>query len=179
MTTPFFATDIKALSFPLKLKAKRPTTLYLLDKVVIESGNLNYPVGESDKKIISTGQVVDFVTKAEKGAWGTFFATLDGFGISAKEAKGAFNFETAETPAKNTMTEQQSENVVKGVSIILQGLPRVKIFSTLGFLSGLVLAYHKKSSVGGFIGYALLFSFIGSIAAFASVKIVPPLTLKK
>lgn len=174
MAAPFFATDIKSLSFPLKLKAKRPSTLYLLDKVVIGGGNLNYPVGATDKKTISTGQAVDFVMKVEKGAWGTFLGTQDGFGISANEAKGAFDFATADSTTQNTMTEQQAGRVVEGASILIQGLPRVKTFSTLGFLGGLGFAYYRKSSVGGFIGYALLFSFIGSMAAFASVKIVPP-----
>lgn len=174
MALPFFLTDIKSLSFPLKLKAKRPSTLYILDKVVISGGNLSYPVGTTDKMVITTGQTVDFVLKVEKGAWGTFLKTQNGFGISANEAKKAFDFATADSTPKNTMTEQQAGNVIEGASILMQGLPRVKAFSTIGLLGGLGFAHYKKSSVGGYIGYALLFSFIGSLAAFASVKIVPP-----
>ena len=51
---------------------------------------------------------------------------------------------------------------------------RAKILSPIGLAAGLGFAYYKKSSVKGYIGYALLFSFIGTLVAAASVKIVPP-----
>jgi hypothetical protein len=51
---------------------------------------------------------------------------------------------------------------------------RAKVLSPIGFVAGLGFAHYKKSSVKGYIGYALLFSFIGTLVAAASVKIVPP-----
>lgn len=51
---------------------------------------------------------------------------------------------------------------------------RVQILSTIGFLAGLGFAFHKKSGVGGYIGYAILFSFSGSLIAIGSIKLLPP-----
>lgn len=51
---------------------------------------------------------------------------------------------------------------------------RAKTLSPIGCAAGLGFAYYKKSSIKGYIGYALLFSFVGTLVAAASVKIVPP-----
>ena len=51
---------------------------------------------------------------------------------------------------------------------------RAKIMSQIGLAAGLGFAYYKKSSVKGYIGYALLFSFVGTLLAAVSVKVIPP-----
>lgn len=83
------------------------------------------------------------------------------------------DFKEGKVPASTTNVEPPKElgNIMDKMQAFSK---RAKILSPIGCAAGLGFAHYKKSSVKGYIGYALLFSFIGTLVAAASVKIAPP-----
>lgn len=76
--------------------------------------------------------------------------------------------------AQNSTTIEPPKEIVDVFSKLQAVSKRAKILSPIGLIGGLAFAHYKKSGVGGYIGYALLFSFVGTLVAVASVKISPP-----
>lgn len=84
------------------------------------------------------------------------------------------DFKEGKTITSTSETVQPPKELDNVINNLQSFSNRAKIMSTIGLAAGLGFAHYKKSSVKGYIGYALLFSFIGTLVAAASVKIVPP-----
>jgi hypothetical protein len=86
------------------------------------------------------------------------------------------------TPTSSDPVQQQKdkESFEQGKTIVdisvltAASAKRMQALAILGTVAGLGYAYKKGSSVGGYFGWAILFSFIGILVALASVKIIPP-----
>lgn len=76
------------------------------------------------------------------------------------------------------LTDKQAGNLLGWADAIPVAMKRIQVLSLLGAVGGLGYAYKKGSGVGGYLGWSILFSLIGTTIAIASVKIMPPKTGK-
>lgn len=81
--------------------------------------------------------------------------------IGAKDFSSSFDSVPDET-AENVVLEKSKLNkdITSGVESFGRG---IQIGGGLGLLGGLGLAYYRKSGVGGYIGWGILLSLVGSI----------------
>ena len=75
---------------------------------------------------------------------------------------------------KDEASFQQGKAMIDNIGLIPAAMKRMQVLALLGTAGGLGYAYKKGSGVGGYFGWAILFSFVGTLVAIASVKIVPP-----
>lgn len=75
---------------------------------------------------------------------------------------------------KDETSFNQGKVVVGNILLIPAAIKRMQVLGLIGSAVGLGYAYKKGAGVGGYLGYAILFSFVGSLIAATSVKIIPP-----
>ncbi len=102
-------------------------------------------------------------------------SNLSGISTSSEDAEIALYSDYVE-PINNINTNNTKDNI-KTTPAIWDSLQlaskRAKYLTIIGAIGGSAFAYYKKSSIWGYVGYAFLFSFGGSLLALASVKLIP------
>ncbi len=90
------------------------------------------------------------------------------------EIKGELKDKYKEQPKTNTNNTKDNIKTTPAIWDSLQlASKRAQYLTIIGAIGGSAFAYYKKSSIWGYVGYAALFSFGGSLLALASVKFIP------
>jgi hypothetical protein len=166
--------EIKGYLFPDKIEDfVVPSTILfapnygvtLRDKVTNRNDGKDYRsiniVGkESNKLIAENGMYMSWIPKGVVGGKPQML-------IAPSDA-------TKQSDVNTTLTTEQPKPLENAMDKLQSFSDRAKVLSPIGFVAGLGFAHYKKSSVGGYIGYAILFSLVGTLVAAASVKVVPP-----
>ena len=141
--------------------------------------------------VLKKGNIIEApntTTASDGSVWTTYFYTNKNgiraaqglrIGLQAEKVNegNVLPLESTPKPApSNQLSDKQVGGILGAIDVLPAAIKRMQIMAFLGTAGGLAYAYKRGSGVGGYFGWAILFSTIGSIIAIASVKIIPPKT---
>lgn len=140
-----------------------------------------YPVGlivESEPNKVESPlyKIGEEILPTVKNGYGMLGESVKNLGRSLQKVDDSSKVTPMATPPKsnNTITDKQADQAIGFLNALPAALKRIQVLSTIGMLSGLGFAYHKKSGVGGYFGWGILGSLAGVFLAIASVKFIKP-----
>ena len=111
------------------------------------------------------------------------FQLVSGYGIQLSKTPVTISSSEEKVMKEKAKEKEQGKAIatgaIEGVLLIAAIKTRLQVASTIGLAAGLVFAYTRHSKVGGYIGWGILFSVVGSGLAILSAKIIKPKSILK